>query len=421
VGNLNVWHYFTAALHMPLAVRVEIVLAPAIVFAFAVLLFRALLRRGAVWSALVAFPVAWVSFEYILNLTSPHGTAGDLAYSQLKLLPLLQLASITGPWGISFTVLLFSSALAIGLYLRATAPRQALRVVAATLSVIAAVLIFGAVRLALPPPPGHAVKVGLVASDLPANVNVAAPGADTERLMREYATQVETLAADGAQVIVLPEHLGTVVDPDTSSIDAIFQPLADKTGDTIVVGLGHISAQAKYNQARVYQPSVQVASYNKHHLLPPYELIFNPGRSLLTLPEQDGKWGVAICKDMDFTPLARQYGNSAVGLLLVPGWDFQMDRLYHGHMAIMRGVESGFAIARAARGGYLTVTDNRGRIIAEAQSNSAPFATLTASVPAVHDRTIYLMLGDWFAWFALAALVFTLLRLIQLVRRGSAQ
>jgi apolipoprotein N-acyltransferase len=98
-----------------------------------------------------------------------------------------------------------------------------------------------------------------------------------------------------------------------------------------------------------------------------------------------------------------------------------MDRLYHGHMAILRGVESGFAIAHAARGGYLTVTDNRGRILAETQSNSAPFATLIAEVPVVHDRTLYLLLGDWFAWLTLAVLAFTLVRLIQPVRRAAVQ
>src|ERR1700735_192385 len=93
VGGLNLWHYFTAALHAPLAQRVEIAAAPAVMFALAVLLFRALLKRGAWWSALLSFPVAWVSYEYILNLSSPHGTALNLSYSELNFLPLLQLAS----------------------------------------------------------------------------------------------------------------------------------------------------------------------------------------------------------------------------------------------------------------------------------------------------------------------------------------
>ena len=121
--------------------------------------------------------------------------------------------------------------------------------------------------------------------------------------------------------------------------------------------------------------------------------------------------GVEICKDMDFTQLSRQYGEAGAGLMLVPAWDFVLDRFSHGHIAVMRGVESGFSIARAARGGYLTVSDDRGRILAEAESSSAPFATLIADLPAAHDRTLYLLLGDWFAWLTLATLAFTLVRL----------
>jgi apolipoprotein N-acyltransferase len=78
---------------------------------------------------------------------------------------------------------------------------------------------------------------------------------------------------------------------------------------------------------------------------------------------------------------------------------------------VMRGVESGFSIVRAAKNGYLTVSDNRGRILAETRSDSAPFATLLARAPAVHDATLYILLGDWFAWLAMAMLVFTLVQL----------
>ena len=418
-GDLNLWHYFTVALHGPLGVRVEIAAAPALVIALAVLLYRALLLRGAYWSALIAFPAVWVSFEYIFNLTSPHGTAISLAYSQMNFLPMLQLASITGPWGISFLLLSFSSAMAIGIHLRASAPSQALRIVSVTVGVLAAVLIFGAVRLALPPPPRQDVKVGLLASDLPENSDVAAPGAETERVLQDYAAQAEALVARGAQVIVLPEHMGEIVDPSTADADEIFQSLADKTGSTIVVGIGHLSPHVKYNQARVYAPLAPVASYNKQHLLPPFESEFTPGRtlttpgnSIATVSKPTGTWGVAICKDLDFTGLSRQYGQMNVGLMLVPAWDFDLDRFAHGHIAVMRGVESGFGIARAARRGYLTVSDNRGRILAETESNSAPFATLLADLPAVHDNTIYLMFGDWFAWVVLATLCFTLVRVM---------
>jgi apolipoprotein N-acyltransferase len=416
LGNLNMAHYYATLLHIPLAVSAEIIVAPALVFAFAVLLYRALLRRGAAWSAVVAFPAAWVSFEYVLNLTSPHATLGSLAYSQLTCLPVLQLASITGPWGISFLVLMVPAALAIWIDLRSRSPKQGFRILLTTLCVLALVAGFGALRLASPPPPGQVVKVGLVASDAGANAGVAAPGAATDALLRDYAAQTEALAARGAQMIVLPEHVGEIVDPQTANVDALFQALADRTRVTVVVGVSHVTAGAAFNQARVYAPDVAEQSYDKHHMLPPFESMFTPGKTILLLDEPRGKWGVEICKDMDFTALSRAYGNAGAGLVLAPAWDFQLDWISHGHVAIMRGVEDGFGIARAGRGGSLLVTDNRGRILAETRSNSAPFATLIADVPAIHDITLYLLWGDWFAWFALGALAFTLARLVSLPR-----
>ncbi len=208
--------------------------------------------------------------------------------------------------------------------------------------------------------------------------------------------------ARGAQVIVLPEKLGVAVDLEIRDIDMIFQPLADKTKSTIVVGLIEVSPPLKFNRARVYAPGAQVLTYDKHHLLPPFESKLRPGTMLTLMPTTSGTWGVAICKDMDFTPLSRQYGEADTGLMLVPAWDFVLDRWLHGHMAVMRGVESGFSIARAAKQGYLTMSDDRGRILAETRSDAAPFAALLADVPATHNTTLFVLLGDWFAWVALA-------------------
>jgi apolipoprotein N-acyltransferase len=122
---------------------------------------------------------------------------------------------------------------------------------------------------------------------------------------------------------------------------------------------------------------------------------------------------VAICKDMDFTQLSRRYGEAGAGLMLVPAWDFFLDWIQHGHMAVMRGVESGFSVVRSAKGGSLFASDDRGRILGEIKSDAAPFSSLLVSVPQTHDRTLFLRLGDWFAWVAVALLA---LCLVQLVR-----
>ncbi len=424
VAGLNLWDYFHRV-GMPFALWLGIFGVVAAFAAAAVLLFRALVLRGALWSGLIAFPSVWVVLEHVRNLTTPHGTAGSVAYTQLKFLPFLQLASVTGPWGMTFLLMLFPAALAIGLRLHSREPGRAFRVLTVTFGVLCVVLIFGAIRLGMAPR-GPLVRVGLIASDLPANDVVAAEGADTGRLFKEYAAEAERLAQEGAQIVVLPEKLGVVLDAENAKADPVFQELADRTGATIVVGEVHVSESAKdslakYNQARVYQPHAAVLSYDKEHMLPPFESPLTPGTALVTLPKQPAPWGVAICKDMDFAAPARRYGKADVGLMLVPAWDFNRDRSWHGHIAVMRGVENGFGMVRAAKNGFLTVSDDRGRVLAEARSDAAPFATLVASVPAAHSATLYLLLGDWFAWLACALLVFAIVQLCRISLAGSSE
>jgi len=416
LGNLNMWSYLTKTLGMPVSVWVGIFLATSVVFAAGVLLFRVLVLRGAVRSGLVALPAVWVTSEYVRNLTTPHGSAGSLAYSQLRFLPFLQLASITGPWGMSFVLLLFPAAIAIGLHLRQTSPKRALQVAGAGIGVVAAVLVFGAVRLAMPMT--ETARVGLITSDEKANAGVTDPGADTKRLFRDYAREAQKLAANGAQAIVMPEKLGVTLEGKTAETDAVLQSVAAQTGATVVAGVVHVDARVKYNEARIYAPGSDVQRYDKQHMLPPFESNLKPGTTLTLLPRPHQKWGVAICKDMDFASPARLYGEAGTGLILVPGWDFVVDGSWHGHIAVMRGVEDGFSIARAAKNGFLTVSDDRGRIVGEVSSSSAPFATLLVDVPTAHSSTVYQVLGDWFAWVAIALLAFVLLQVVRLRTRA---
>ena len=68
--------------------------------------------RGGKPAAALGFSVFWVSFEYLAAMTSIHGTYGNLAYGQMYFLPILQIAVLTGIWGISFCVVLFPARVA---------------------------------------------------------------------------------------------------------------------------------------------------------------------------------------------------------------------------------------------------------------------------------------------------------------------
>ena len=107
---------------------------------------------------------------------------------------------------------------------------------------------------------------------------------------------------------------------------------------------------------------------------------------------------------MDFPALGRDYARRDARLMLVPAWDFGRDGWLHSRMAVLRAVEGGFALARSARTGLLTVADDRGRVLGDVESASAPVATLTTAVPLGSGETVYARFGDWFAWLCLAGL-----------------
>ena len=65
---------------------------PAVVFGLGVLFVRSFIRRGSLFLASLAFPVYWVAYEYLAAMGSPHSTWGNLAYTQMNCLPVIQIA-----------------------------------------------------------------------------------------------------------------------------------------------------------------------------------------------------------------------------------------------------------------------------------------------------------------------------------------
>jgi apolipoprotein N-acyltransferase len=398
IGGLNEWSYLQRV-EVPLGVVLAVIIGPALVFGFAVITWRGLVLRRALARATVAFASTWVVFEFALQRLSPHSTFGSLAYSQLNCLPILQVASLAGLAGISFLLFLIPGTIAAVVSGRGT--RRGRFALSGTVAVLlAATVAWGVWRLeASPLQQGTAprVMVGLVASDLPQSISPEMP-ADKERLFSQYAAQASQLIARGAQVVVAPEKITRVSD---SSIAIVDGPIGGSAhiGAVIVIGVERWAPSAKLNEARVYAPDGRLQNtYEKHHMLPVYEGDLLPGTTRTILHQPSGEWGVEICKDMDFPALSRQFGNDGAGLVLVPAWDFVLDGWLHDRMAVARGVESGFSIARAAKQGLLTASDDRGRVLAERRSDSADFATLLAAIPVRHDETLYDRWGDWFAW-----------------------
>jgi apolipoprotein N-acyltransferase len=191
--------------------------------------------------------------------------------------------------------------------------------------------------------------------------------------------------------------------PATSAaIETPLQNASDAVAAPVIVGFDETLADGRQvNSAVLFTPGAPTQRYIKRRLIPGLDVGYSTGSSVFV----DGAVGIAICKDLDFPAMIREYGVRGVTLMLAPSWDFGTDGRLHARMAVLRGVENGFALARAATDGRLTLSDRTGRIVAEAATRSDEATVLTADLGLRSGGTLYARTGDVFAWLAVVAAV----------------
>jgi apolipoprotein N-acyltransferase len=383
---------------MPASFMILWVLIFGALFTIAILAARLAQRRLAPFAALFAFPVFWTAIEYLVSLVSPHATFGSIAYSQVSFPAALQIASLFGLFAITFILSLFANALA--LFIRGYRLPAALGV-----GIAAAALIFGFVRLAQPQ--AAPIRVAAMSDQQAARASRHKDTlAASEQMAEEYATAARAAAAKGARIIVTPETGIAETPAWAPSVGAPLSTVAKSTNATLVIGTMGVGPSR--NVAMSYAPDGAVRQYDKRHLLYPFEAKFTPGRSSGLLGQ--GR-AVAICKDMDFPATLRAdalgaeaaNGQDGIRILAVPANDFIADGWLHARMAVLRGVENGFAIVRSASQGLETISDAQGRILARADTDAPGLTEIIADVAPGPGPTLYTRTGDVFSWLMLAA------------------
>ncbi|MFS2023450.1 hypothetical protein [Massilia sp. CT11-137] len=358
--------------------------AQALVFMLAALFMRALYRRFPAGVAPLGFAAMLAAIDYLHSLVSPNGSFFALGYTLVDVVPLLQTASLAGVAGLSFLAAVIPAGLAV-LYVK---PRDLSGTLAWSVPALAA-LAYGVWQLAQPA--GPAVRIALLSDDRYAGRVLNRPEAAPE-VAAAFARQIAAAAAHAPAAIVVPEKIlaaGTV--------------LAPPAGSSVVAGLDGPAPQGgRLNIAALYRPGAPVDTYLKKRMVPGYEADYVRGTGELVTRLGDVHAGIAICKDMDFAQDLRLYGRRDVGLMLVPAWDFDRDAYLHGRMAVVRGVENGFAVARSASQGLMTLSDAHGRIVAERRTVHAP-GMLVGDLPTGRGGTVYSRIGDVFAQITVAA------------------
>jgi apolipoprotein N-acyltransferase len=395
------------------------------------LLDRVLARRlGGLLGSLV-FPLAVTSMSYLFAQVGPFGSFGNLAYTQYGDLPLLQLVSVTGIWGIDFLMSWLAS-LVNWAWERGFAWPGVRGGTVLYGSLLALVLLFGGGRLALfsaqsstvrvagisPSPALLAAASKQVSQNMEALMSGMQTSAQRELYRQAYApvndelfARSEQEARAGAKIILWPECGANVLQEDEAALIARASALARTTGTYLDLGLcvqlSHpLPSRLIFDETTLIDPTGSIVwRYQKAHPVPGSDP-FPPGDGLVpTIQTPYGRLSNVICFDADFPGTLRQAGQAGTDLMLVPGNDWREIDPSHTQMATFRAIENGFSLVRQASNGLALTVDYEGHVLASSDFFTTDPQVMVAYVPMQGVHTIYATIGDLFAWLSLAGLV----------------
>ena len=357
-------------------------------FCVAVSFARFVQRRASSFMTLLAFPACWTALEFLMELRSPNGTYGSLAYSTMSAPVLIQSASLFGMYAVTFLMCLFANTLAMAM----RAGRETAGAIGLGLVICVVNVLFGAVRLTRPQPDVMRVA-GIVDETAGAAAWRAHSVSDDLAVTEVYAREIRLAAQDGARFIVTPEGGMASIPEAQSSIVAPLVAASRDTGAQIIAGFGSKMPPADF--ALSITPDGRIQRFDKRHPVPGLEDRFTPGHTSGLLGDARA---MEICKDMDFPGTILLDAAKGIRLMGVPAGDKGSDGWQHGIMAVMRGVEGGFAIVRPAHDGLVFASDAQGRLIAVKKTAPTGPTMIVADVPLGPGPTLYTRIGDLFPW-----------------------
>jgi apolipoprotein N-acyltransferase len=401
--------------------------------------------------ATLVFPLAFTTFEYLISF-GPSGTVNSIANTQYGNLPLMQVVSVTGIWGLTFLITWFAAVVNWAWEQHFAWP-QVRRGALLYAAILAVVLLGGGARLALFPPQATPVRVaGLSASQTAvAAFNQQLPQATLSLLSSGKATQADLAlarsaftivsndllarsqqeAAAGAKIVVWPEvsSMGAqVLQEDEPALIQRAGALAKQQGIYLDMGLGVFLPDVGRgpflkDESVLLDPTGRVVwTYEKTHLAPGEPGLIVLGDGKVPLVESPyGRLANVICFDADYPATMRQAGQAGADLMLVPSDDWQAQDPAHAQDATFRAIENGFSLVRETSRGLSIAVDYEGRVLSASDYFTTDQQVMVAYVPMHGVRTIYTVIGDLFAWLCIIGLLALIaLAIIQSRRRRSA-
>jgi apolipoprotein N-acyltransferase len=407
---------------------------------FAVVMRRLLVVYGL--RAIMVAPLVWVATE----LGRTHVIGGFpwvlLGYSQATTLPVAQLASILGVYGVSALVASVSAAAAMSVATRSIRDRGA--AIGSVAVVLLAATAWGSVRVSR----AELTRVGepLLVGLIQGNVDQAAKtlAARAASIFQDYLRMTRQAIGAGAELVMWPESSTPFMFNEDRPAAEQVRTLARQARVPILLGSDEVEWREQngrrvpdryYNSAFLVRADGGTAGvYRKIHLVPFGEYVplkqllffaaplveavgagFVGGTEATLLPVGRHSISVAICYEIVYPDLVRQFvkgGSELLTTITNDAWFGTTSAPYqHFTQASMRAIENGRYLVRSANTGISGIVDPYGRVLA--QTDIFQPAVIVGQVRFLNTATIYTRIGDVFAY---ASVVITLMMLM-LVRR----
>jgi apolipoprotein N-acyltransferase len=364
--------------------------------------------------------------EYLRSFLLTGFPWGILSYSQYARLPFIQMADITGPYGLSFVIVVVNVAF-YRTFRDLPRKRIPVRETTVALSCLAVFLGYGYVRMegirereAARP----SLKIGLAQGNIDQALKWdEAFQAETVRIYERLTIEAARSKPD---LVIWPETATPFFFQDAKQFQPLLFGIAQTTQSYLLFGSPSYRVDRgkvyHYNSAYLLSPAGAIeGKYDKIHLVPYGEYVplsdlisigslgegignFSPGREIKTLSTPKARFGVAICFEIIFPDLCRRIVKQGADFLVTltnDAWYGRTSAPYqHLTIAVFRAVENRVWVARAANTGISGLIDPTGRIVK--QSGLFTQEALTGDIRLMAERSFYTLWGDVFAWFCSA-------------------
>jgi apolipoprotein N-acyltransferase len=372
----------------------------------------ALARRGVAGPLTVA--VGWGVCEFArsrLLVGNPWALAG---YSQVSFPSLMQIADVTGPYGVGMLVAGVNAA-AAGAVVSGLRGRRPLRSAFVLVFALGAALGYGQWRLGQEFGSGPRLRVALVQGAIPARFRWQ-PGFRAASMDR-YLALSDDAAAEGPQLVVWPENaIDFYLQEPIPEAQAVLARSRALHADLIVNG-------PRYDfegERTVYRNTVFVlhdgriaARHDKLRLLPVAEgqgpgglfardTSYTPGRHSELLEAAGARIGSLVCFEVMYPELVRPFTDLGADLLVNVSNDVWFGAAagarHHLDIASVRAIENRRYLLRATSTGYSAIVDPHGQILTQSPLDEP--AIVSGSIELSSHPTPYQRVGDLAAWLA---------------------